>query len=139
MVGGDPDVDPLTPQILLNLGRSMPLVISQDIPPRMGIVNRWSQIQAVASEFWRRWCREYRSSLQGRCKWNKVLRCVKVGDIELVIDEAEARCHWPLSRVLKVKRSQDGLVRSVDLLARGKRYTRPIAKLIMLVENEELP
>ena len=56
-----------------------------------------------------------------------------------MVDEAQARCHWPLGRVTSVRRSVDGLVRSVSLLARGKIYKRPVAKLVVLVEGQELP
>ena len=45
----------------------------------------------------------------------------------------------PLRFSIGVKRSGDGLVRSVVVVARGKEYTRPISKLIMLIEGEELP
>ena len=138
IVGEDPDAEPLTPQRLLSLGRSMPLENSTE-NARVDCVKRWRQVQGVATQFWRRWCREYRSSLQGRQKWCTERRNLEVGDIVLVVDEAEARCHWPLGRVTEVRRSADGLVRSVNLTARGRRYTRPVSKLVLLVVGEELP
>ena len=57
----------------------------------------------------------------------------------MLIDEQESRCHWPLGRVIEVKQSADGLVRSVTLWSRGKKYVRPVSKLVMMIEGEELP
>ena len=138
ILGNDPSCPALTPQKLLNLGSSMNSEINLD-DRKIDNVNRWKHIQIVASQFWKRWCREYRSSLQGRQKWTAEKRNVKVGDIVLIVSEMEARCHWPMGRVTGVERSSDGLVRCVNLYAHGKEYKRPISKLVLLIEGEELP
>ena len=137
VVGEDSGVVP-TPQKLLNLGENVEGHGGMtDQNP--SCVKRWVHIQAISEQFWRRWCREYRSSLQGRTKWKGERRNVSVNDVVVLVDETEPRGKWPLGRVTQVKRSGDGLVRSVVVVARGKEYTRPISKLIMLIEGEELP
>ena len=57
----------------------------------------------------------------------------------LMVDENEPRCHWAIGRIEEVYRGKDGLVRSVSLKAKGKSYKRPITKLIMILESEDLP
>jgi len=138
IVGNDPGVNVLTPQNLLNLGTYVDSWsgVPSELPDN---IKRWKHIQSLADQFWRRWCREYRSSLQGRHKWAGKRRNLVVGDVVLVVDELVARCQWPLGRVTAVKTSADGLVRSVTLVSRGKVYNRPVAKLVLLVEGAELP
>ena len=51
-------------------------------------------------------------------------------------NENEARCHWPLAKIIRVKLSPDGLVRSVVLKIGEKNLERPLSKLIMVLEDE---
>ena len=137
LVGEGTYEDVLTPQKLLNLGTG--IEYHGDIPEqRPDNVKRWVHIQAVAQQFWHHWCRDYRSSLQGRAKWTRDRRNAAVGDLVLLIDESLPRGTWPLGRVTEVKHSKDGLVRSVKVTSGGRTYERPIAKLIMVIEGEEL-
>ena len=57
----------------------------------------------------------------------------------VLVDENIPRGEWVLGRVIGVRRSADGLVRSVVVRANNSEYVRPVSKLVMLVENEELP
>ena len=74
-------------------------------------------------------------------------RNISVGDVVLLCDENEERSDWKLARVVECFTSNDGLVRSVkiqlasnELDRHGKRMseptfrTRPIHKLILLIE-----
>ena len=99
---------------------------------------RWRQVQCIADQFWRRWVIEYRSSLQERRKWCEAKRNVCPGDIVLVVDENEVRCHWSMGVVAEVYHGSDGLVRTVTVRAGKKIYKRPVSKLVLLLENEDL-
>ena len=131
------DASPITPNMILNMGRSPDAVASSE-----DCVNyskyRWKQTQYMADQFWSRWRREYFTCLQERQKWLDKSRNVKVGDIVLVVDENTARCHWPLARVVKVVASDDGLVRRVHVKRGNKIIERPISKLVMMLEDETL-
>ncbi|KAL7844327.1 hypothetical protein SRHO_G00228660 [Serrasalmus rhombeus] len=39
---------------------------------------------------------------------------------------------WPIGRVVKVHRSDDGYIRSADVSIKGQVYTWPVARLVML-------
>ena len=138
--------EPLAPNHLLTMK-------SGCIPPPAGTFEQsdlygrkqWRKVQYLADQFWRRWRREYLSTLQARQKWNKPQRDFSPGDIVLIVDEKAVRTEWPLGKVLKTFPSADHRVRSVELAvgcptidSDGKRrsklsvWRRPIHKLVFL-------
>ena len=126
------DMEPLTPNhlLLLRAGPTLPpaTLSKQDIYGR-----RWRQVQYLADVFWRRWIKEYLSSLQQRQKWNREKRNFVVGDIVLVLDDKTPRNSWPLGRILEVyTNSNDRLVRSVKLKTRASELRRPVNKIVLL-------
>jgi len=130
-------IEVVTPIQLLTLRGSPEGLIDSD-ETQCYSKRRWRQVQCLSEQFWRKWCRHYRVTLCQRRKWAQMKRNVAVGDVVMVVDTNEARCHWPLGRVMKVFPGTDGLVRSVELVVRDKTITRPISKLVMLVEGEDL-
>ena len=134
----DPNMEPLTANHLLTMKSK---VITA--PPTLSgtssdlyALKRWKRVQYLANLFWSRWKREVLLLNQSRCKWNKVRRDFKVNDIVLVIDELVHRSHWKMARVKGVKTSDDGFVRSVNLiLADRSGIDRPVQKLILLTES----
>ena len=101
-------------------------------------VRRWRPVQYLSDLFWRRWLREYLSSLQQRQKWNELQRNVEVNDIVLVLDDKAPRCSWPFGRVLEVHTNKkDGLVRSAKIKTITSVMVRPISKLILLEQAHE--
>ncbi|XP_057294388.1 uncharacterized protein LOC130622946 [Hydractinia symbiolongicarpus] len=98
---------------------------------------QWKRAQYVLDMFWRRWKCEYLCSLQTRTKWNKNERNFAAGDIVMVQNEDCERGRWPLARVVAVKTSADGKVRSCSVKLGSRAGTildRPITKLIQLLE-----
>ena len=65
-------------------------------------------------------------------------RNVKVGDVVVIVDVNEARCHWAMGRVMKVHSGRDNLVRVVDVLSRGKMMARPVTKVVVALQSEDL-
>ena len=59
-------------------------------------------------------------------------RNVKENDLVLLVEDSMPRGLWPLGVVVSVKRSQDGLVRTVDVRTKSTRLTRPISKIVFL-------
>ena len=102
---------------------------------------RWRRVQYLSDQFWSRWYDEYLYTLQKRSKWTKIKRNFKPGDLVMLRDKSTVRNSWPLGRISSVKKSADGLVRSLDVVvskmsAKGvmKRYeyTRPVSEIIFI-------
>ncbi|XP_068232185.1 uncharacterized protein [Palaemon carinicauda] len=127
------DPVPLTPNKLLNMGDSP---VGCDVAIGGHSKQRWKQVQHMAEQFWACWKREYLLGLQKHQKWLKERRNVRVGYVVLMVKENEARCHWPLARVVQTKVGKDGLVRTVTVRREGKEYDRPLSKLVLISEEE---
>ena len=134
------DPRPLTPAMLLNL-RSDPPSSVNVYTERDFLAygsKRWRRIQFLSDQFWSRWKVDYLQSLQRRNKWHSEKRSLKVGDIVLLKDSSK-RYQWPIAKVLSVKKSKDGLVRSADVVTSSrnsngtKLFSRPISELSLLV------
>ena len=140
--------EPLTPNHLLTM-KSKIIVPPPGVFVREDLyaVKRWRRVQHLVDQFWSRWRKEYVHILQNRSKWVKPQKNLKVGDVVLIKDDQVNRNQWKLGRVVEVKFSDDGFVRSCKLLVGdssldrlGKRVRsvsyleRPINKLILLVE-----
>jgi hypothetical protein len=111
---------------------------------------KWCRkVQFLATEFWKRWLKEYMLHLQIRTKWNKITRNLTVGDIVILKDEDLVRSTWSLARVVDTMVDADGFVRRVKVLlgdatleADRRRVSaptvleRPIHKLVVLLENQ---
>ena len=55
----------------------------------------------------------------------------------LLKDDAVKRGQWPMARVTETHESNDGLVRSVSVFAKGSTFKRPVHKTILLVARDE--
>lgn len=98
---------------------------------------RWRRIQHLSECFWQRWRQEYLQNLQKRQKWTRTRRSLKVGDVVLMKSKSEKRNLWPLCKVIAVKKSNDGLVRSTTVqTGNGRTYERPVTELVLLVPCE---
>lgn len=135
------DCTPLSPNDLLNLKSSVILPMpgsysDSDIYAR----KRWRAVQLLVDKFWQRWKKEYVQQMQIRQKWIKTKRNISVDDIVILHEECN-RLEWKIGRVVSTFPSADGLVRSVRVLtidSNGIRreYTRPISKLVCIVETD---
>ena len=130
------DLDPLTPNHLLLL-RSGPRLPPGEFSTSDNYTRRrWRQVQHLATEFWRRWSREYLQTLQQRQKWRKETRNLQVGDIVIIVDRNTPRSTWNIGRVTRVLPDRSGIVRVVDVQTKTTVLNRPVTKLVLLAEVE---
>ncbi|XP_072022069.1 uncharacterized protein [Amphiura filiformis] len=130
------DLEPLTPNHLLQLKSDMILPPAAAGKLSQYAKRRWRQVQYLADLFWRRWIKEYLPQLQQRQRWIHPQRNAKVGDVVMVVNESTPRNVWPLGRVIETLPASDGLVRRVRVKTRTSILTRPIDKLCLLLESE---
>lgn len=126
------DTNVLTPNHFLFgqlAGQLAPESIEGDQNPRQ----RWRRVQAVISEFWKRWMREFLPNLQPRMKWQKPQYDFKVDDVVVVISQDSPRGTWPLGIITEIFPGPDGHVRVVNVRIGGKIYKRPIHRLYKLL------
>ena len=76
-------------------------------------------------------------ALHERQKWNRQNRNLHVGDIVIVKTENEMRGSWPLARVIHCDKSDDGIVRSVQIRLQSNTLRRPSGGLVLIVPVEE--
>lgn len=132
----DDAVAPLTPGHFL-VGRPLKALPSlTDCHSKLGSLRRWNLVQRLSHDLWKRWQREYLVHLQKRIKWKQPQLELKEGDIVLIKDCDTFQRSWPMGKVEKTYPGKDGHVRVVDVLANGKIFRRPIAKLVLLKEEE---
>ncbi|XP_067650434.1 uncharacterized protein [Haliotis asinina] len=131
------DLTPSTPNHLLLLHGN------QLMPPGLFCKDecyarkRWRQIQYIADVFWRRWSREYITMQQERQKWTREQKNVAVNDIVLVMDNLP-RNAWCLGRILEVFPDKKGHVRVVVVKTQNATLRRPVDKLCVITENDDI-
>ena len=133
----DPDNEPLTPNHLILLRGSV------NLPP--GLFNkrdsyarrRWAQTQYLANEFWRRWVREFLPNITYRQKWQQRRRNLKLKDIVLIVDDSLPRSKWTIGRVVEFT-DKHGLVRTVNVKTSTTVLKRPISKLCLILNSDEV-
>ena len=132
----DESLEPLTPNHLLMMKPKTSSLVhlgTESDPAHLYATKRWKRVQCLADLFWSRWRKEILNNLQSRQKWRSVQENLKVHDIVLEADDSLHRSDWRLARVIAVKPSEDGLVRSVTLLfANGSKLDRPVQKLVYM-------
>lgn len=129
----------LTPGDLLGTGSPVtPLSRDHSMTP-VGHLKRWKLLERLKQDFWYRWQHEYLDQMLARSKWKIDQRNAAVNDIVLVRADNTPPTQWPLGRIIKTYPGPDGLVRSVDVRAKGKVYRRPIVKLVLVPTDAETP
>ena len=94
------DVEALTPNHLLLL-RANPNYEDAVVTDReVNSSKLWRQFQALANFFWRRFTKEYLTSLTERKEWKEKRQNLKVGDVVLISEPNQPRGTWPLGRVV---------------------------------------
>lgn len=97
-----------------------------------GLLSRWKLVSHVKNEFWRRWSLEYLHELQHRSTWKKACQNVELNTIVIVQEDNLPVMKWPLGRIIKTYKGDDGLVRVVDVKTSSGIFRRPISRLAPL-------
>jgi len=139
------DPVPITPSLLLTLkDSSAPLRMDEFTPTDILAYGRkrWRRVQYLTEVFWSRWRQEVFDDLQKRRKWLRKRECVKVGDIVIIRDQKAKRNQWPCGRIISVKTSADGLVRSASISIKPKNnkelarvFERPVSEIVPLLSE----
>ena len=141
-VSSDPeDFDVLTPNSLLHpmtttMTTTTTLPPSSESPPSI-LLHRWRHVRNLADGFWKRFKKEYTSTLQQRRKWTSTRRNVSVGDVVLIAENSP-RDGWGIARVIETFPDREGLVRRVRLkTAKRKELERHVNSLVLLEAVDE--
>ncbi|VDQ15223.1 unnamed protein product [Trichobilharzia regenti] len=126
----------LTPNHIL-LSRNPEQVPEIDVSLCGRYSRRWKQGQLLADTFWRRWKREYLTTLQSREKWVKRRRNLQVGDLVLVTAEPSPRNLWLMGIITGVTASCDGYIRKMDIKTPRGIVNRDVRKVCLLEGIEE--
>ena len=100
------------------------------------LIENQAKYEDLKSKLWDRWRSEYLLSLRERKRnIGPNVNKVKEGDIVLIEEDIKPRMQWKMGRIMKLKESDDGLIRSVTLRTQSGEITRPIVKLYPLEVN----
>ena len=78
-------------------------------------LKRLTFIESLVDAFWKKWSRDYFSSLIIRPKWHTSKRSLKVDDVVLIHDSNSLRGSWKLGRVSALFPGSDGITRNVEV------------------------
>lgn len=95
-------------------------------------IGRWKFTQKITTDFWKRWSREYLTTLQSRNKWRQESPNLKKNDLVLVKEDNVPPSQWIMAIVTEVHPGQDNKTRVVSLQNKNKVFKRPIHKLCLL-------
>lgn len=127
----------LTPGHFL-YGKSVALLTPVPTDGEFTYRSKWRQAQQLSDAFWRRLIKEYVPSLGTRDKWKVRRRNLSENDLIILLDPDLPRSHWKMGRVISVNRDAHGDVRSAEVRTKTGVYVRPIQKLGLLVEADDL-
>lgn len=135
----DPDdIEALTPaHFLIGEPLRLPLPPRHEVPNKMAI-GLFRELQSRLTSFWDKWSNDYLATLMNRPKWKEVQENIKIGQLVLIRNENIAPTYWPMGRIIELKHSDDGRVRSVRIKTHSGELSRPIQKLIVLPIDQEL-
>ena len=139
-VYNDEVVEPLTPSHLLIGKRTTQLptdeIYSNDSDDR----NRYRE--RLRGLFEKRWKKEYLAELQEYHIMTRKAKGVEivpqVGDV-VIMKDSSPRCNWKLVKVVKLHESNDGKVRSVEVLKPNKRTVNRPPQLLIPLECKYIP
>ena len=137
-LSNDPnDVTALTPDHFL-IGA--PLTALPDSVPNketasVTLKQRWLLTQQMVNYFWKRWSKEYLTTLNQRNKWKIQTRSLQVGDMVLVAEDNISPLQWPLARVMKTFLGNDDITLVVQIRTSKGTYKRPATKLHLLTSS----
>ena len=96
----------------------------------------WRHACNISRAFWKRWVKEYLSTLHLRQKWLKPKRNLKTGDLVLLLSDGLTYKEWPLGLVVDTKMDDDGFVREATIKTSKGLFRKDIRKLCLLESSD---
>ena len=147
---------PLTVETINDVGSYIPLSPSNLLTMKSKVVlpppgsftpadlysrKRWRRVQHISNEFWTRWRKEFLHTLQERKKFSRKRRNLQKGDVILLKSDSNNRNEWSIARVTETFADSNGIIRTVrarigDTTGDQREFVRPIAKIVLLLEND---
>lgn len=98
---------------------------------------RWRRAQYMTDQFYIRYKKEITlQTRQTRQMWRQETPNLQENDVVLLKDESLHRNNWPLGRVTKIIKSQDSLVRKVEITivtdGKKKTFLRPVDQTVYI-------
>ena len=124
-VSNDPnDLRAITPAMIVSPGT--PASSSSDVLPpspfsEASLHRIHDQSRDLCDSFWRRWSRDYLSTLQTRQKWFNPQRNFVIGDLVLMTSELHPRDSWPLATVVNTYPDSNGQIRRLRVRTRVRK------------------
>ncbi|XP_065094018.1 uncharacterized protein LOC135714560 [Ochlerotatus camptorhynchus] len=75
----------------------------------------WCTSQILANQYWKYWVSDYLPDITRHTKWFQRVKPIAVGDIVIFADSNMPRNCWPKEKVISIKVSKDGQVRSATV------------------------
>ena len=120
----DPNNFPaLTPAHLL-IGRPLLAVPDIELPDfvDLSLFRKFQQRQHAMNFFWKRWSKEYLTTLQQRQKRTEEQQNLRIGDIVFLNEDNTPPMMWPMAMVTKVFQGNDQITRVVKIRTRRGSY-----------------
>ncbi|XP_058465088.1 uncharacterized protein LOC131438811 [Malaya genurostris] len=132
-ISDDPtDFEPLTPGHFL-VGSSLKAVPDIDLTTTpFNRLRRWQQTQKLFQLIWKRWHREYLSTLQPRAKWCNSPVQLATNQLVILQDDNLPPMQWSTARIVSLHPGNDGVTRVVTVQTPTGLYKRPVAKICLL-------
>ena len=103
----------------------------------MPVLRRWYLCEALVRHFWNRWASEYLISLRKYSKWKQPNKNLCTGDVVVLREDGMIPTQWPIARIIDTHQGEDGLFRVVTLKTKNGVYTRPVAKVALLLSCDK--
>ncbi|GJQ82633.1 hypothetical protein Trydic_g9938 [Trypoxylus dichotomus] len=119
------------------IGNYLTAIPEEEVQPPLNRVRWYKQLQQIAQHFWRRWSREYLSSLQQRTKWKETSSSQLNPETMVMLRDHLPPLLWKVGRVIASHPGSDGLVRVVNVRTTNGVVKRAVQKICVLpIESE---
>ena len=109
-----------------------------DVP--LNRLSRWQVVKQMTEHLWRRWSREYLTTLQQRAKWVKNKKDLAEGDLVLLRFKTTPPLSWPVGKVVSTHPGADGTIRVVTVRTHNNSvFQRPVVDVVPLLPLAEEP
>jgi len=130
------DLNAITPGHFL-IGEELTSVVDmQAKDPKRKLIEHWQLVAELKRNFWQRWSKEYLNELQQRNKWKGPIKEIIPNTMVIIKEDNTPVLQWPLGRIIKVYKGDDGAVRVCDVQTQKGVFKRPIHRLAPLFPED---